>query len=149
MSDNINNPASVATAQKRKQFWVKVATIAVLLIVAMLKPKVDEWLTANAGNNNGELNNRGTEVASGKTIGRDASEPDVVSVGEIASGKTQRGPLKITDPDDEATRARIKGSTSDSNALIAEADSGVKTPPKSSGGSSSSTKPSGQKTGYC
>ena len=142
MSDNINNPASVAIAQERKQFWVKVATIAVLLIVVLLKPKVDVWLAANAGNNNGELNNRGTEVASKKTIGRDAFESDVVGGGEIASGNTQRGTLKITDPNDETMRAPTAGSTSDSNALIAEADSGIKTPPKLSGASSSSTKPS-------
>lgn len=65
-----------AAAKKRKQFWAKVVTIAILLIVAVLKPQVEAWLEGrtNSGNSTASVDsNRGTKN-SGDAFGPDSGD---------------------------------------------------------------------------
>lgn len=130
MSDISNNAASAAAAQKRKQFWIKLATIALLLIVAVLKPKVDAWLANNAAVNDenvASVDDNETVDQSDINGGFDQSpgglRPTTGVFKDLPSDSDERansrgdsGSLKITDPNKSA-----KDSARNSDVAITDA----------------------------
>lgn len=77
MSDSDSTPAA---AKQRKQFWSKVITVVILLIVAALKPKVDEWLNGPNGANRATTNaDLRSESGGSKSSGIEVADFDLDS----------------------------------------------------------------------
>ena len=159
MSDISNNAASAAAAQKRKQFWIKLATIALLLIVAVLKPKVEAWLANNAAVNDENVSsvddhktvdqsdiNGGFDQSPGglrpttgvfKDMPTDSADSDIADPGSDAPANNDSGSgsLKITDPNKSAKG----GSTRNSDVAIADAGQDSSVAAQSGKGGATST----------
>lgn len=133
MSDNSNNSESVSAAQEKKQFWVKIATIAFLLIVALVKPQVDVWLAANGVVDNDQLANnnnaRDSVIADEDDSAAMEREFDAVTSDGRDSRKTKLGTLRISDPNDSITRAATSGGAFGSGGKTAVAETGTKLHP--------------------
>ena len=84
-----------AAAMKRKQFWAKAFAIAILVIVAVLKPKVEAWLESRTGTGSSTVSVDSKPDTKGGSFGANSGDRDTID----ASGDYKSSTVIVDDFD--------------------------------------------------